>query len=106
MVHRLDVVARCVRLVPLLFQRLGQHLVLPCRRLFRIELGAVLGLREGGEEGDPLNVLLLGVLIVLPQVRTLFKADLTENLGKLSQQLGEKFEQDLLQKGGRAGHIL
>ena len=88
MVHCLDVVARCVRLVPLLFQRLGQHLVLPCRRLFRIELGAVLGLREGGEEGDPLNVLLLGVLIVLPQVRTLFKADLTEDLGKCGSTIG------------------
>ena len=83
-VHRLNVVAGCVRLVSLLFQCLRQHLVLPGCRLFRIELGAVFRLGEGGEEGDPLHVPLLTVLIVLPQVWTLFKADLTENLGKLS----------------------
>ena len=82
-VHRLDVVAGAVRLVPLLLQSLCQHLVFPCCRLFRIELKGIFCLREGGKEGDPLDVLLLGVLIVLPQVWPLLKADLTENLRKL-----------------------
>ena len=109
-VHRLDVVAGAVRLVPLLLQSLCQHLVFPCCRLFRIELKGIFCLREGGKEGDPLDVLLLGVLIVLPQVWPLLKADLTENLRKLFPRTSRSdinMQGDLLKEGGRsAGHIL
>ena len=109
-VHRLDVVAGAVRLVPLLLQSLCQHLVFPCCRLFRIELKGIFCLREGGKEGDPLDVLLLGVLIVLPQVWPLLKADLTENLRKLfprTSRLDIKMQGDLLKEGGwSSGHIL
>ena len=60
-------------------------------------------LREGGKEGDPLDVLLLGVLIVLPQVWPLLKADLTENLRKLFPRTSRSdinMQGDLLKEGG------